>query len=395
MSAKTPFLLPPLARKVLEVITKCGGRPLLVGGCVRDNYLGLKAKDIDIEVHGPVTSDALVQALSKHGFSVDTVGASFGVIKVGPDIDISFPRRDSLTGTGHTGFTVQVDQTMTVEEALSRRDFTINSMAYDPATDELIDPFGGRADMEARILRHTSPAFAEDPLRVLRAVQFAARFRMSLHPDTAVLCRGLVPRLVTEISVERFWGEWEKILSKGRSMKALAVALSRVGLSEAFGIYLPDGERADRIIKITSRGDVQERSVMILGSLFRDRPKDLEAFLIAVKAPGWLAKRTREIIVPFDGPVTPARARHKARQLAKVGIWMREYLSVWEADQETWDVTKPVCLGVKAPLLTGDMLIEQGHTPGPLFSVVLRKALWAQDEFGWTQTAEALAWLRT
>lgn len=133
-------MLTPDAERAVEVITALGGRPLLVGGCVRDRLLGIESKDIDIEVHGPVSPEALIEALSAEG-RVDAVGMSFGVIKFGRDVDISFPRRDSKTSSGHTGFTIEVDQTMTVLEALSRRDFTINSMAMDPLTDELIDPF--------------------------------------------------------------------------------------------------------------------------------------------------------------------------------------------------------------------------------------------------------------
>ena len=94
-------------------------------------------------------------------------------------------------------------------EAAARRDFTINAIAYDPFTGALIDPHGGQADLKARVLRHTSAAFGEDPLRVLRAVQLAARFDLTLAPETAALCRSIADSFA-ELPVERVWAEWEK-----------------------------------------------------------------------------------------------------------------------------------------------------------------------------------------
>src|SRR5690606_25094854 len=106
---------------------------------------------------------------------VDTVGESFTVFKVA-GLDVSLPRRESKTGRGHRAFRVEGDPHLSLADAARRRDFTINAMSRDPLTGELVDPFGGAADLEAGILRMVDPrTFAEDSLRVLRAVQFAAR----------------------------------------------------------------------------------------------------------------------------------------------------------------------------------------------------------------------------
>ncbi len=201
------------------------GRPRLVGGGVRDWLLGLEPKDFDVEVAG-VDFETLQRALASFG-STDVVGRSFGVLKVrnrrGTEYDFSLPRRESKTGAGHRGFAVEPDPTLSDAEAAARRDFTINAIALDPFTGELVDPHGGRRDLDARVLRHTSAAFSEDPLRVLRAMQLAARFQLTLAPETAALCRSIAGTFA-ELPVERVWHEWEKWATKStQPSRGLAV----------------------------------------------------------------------------------------------------------------------------------------------------------------------------
>lgn len=178
--------IPGELRAMLDAVRRVG-RPRLVGGGVRDWLLGLTSEDFDIEVGG-IDFEKLQRALAPFG-ATDVVGRSFGVIKVrgatsGVVYDFSLPRRESKTGAGHRGFAVAPDPLLSDAEAAARRDFTINAIAYDPFSGEVIDPHGGRADLQAKLLRHTSAAFVEDPLRVLRAFQFAARFDLTLAPET-------------------------------------------------------------------------------------------------------------------------------------------------------------------------------------------------------------------
>lgn len=203
------FSGPPFLGELLEAL-RAVGRPLLVGGCVRDHLVGLPSKDYDIEVYG-ASAAAVSGTLAEFG-DTDPVGKSFGVIKFrrdGVDFDISLPRLDRKTGSGHRGFDVGTDPTLPPEKALARRDFTINSIALDPFADEWIDPFGGRDDLAGRILRHTSDAFPEDPLRVLRGFQFAGRLDMQIAPETARVCAS-ISNTFSELPVERVWGEWAK-----------------------------------------------------------------------------------------------------------------------------------------------------------------------------------------
>jgi tRNA nucleotidyltransferase (CCA-adding enzyme) len=205
------MILPADLRAMLDAVRRFG-RPRLVGGGVRDWLIGLEAKDYDIEVAG-VDFETLHRALAPFG-ATDVVGRSFGVIKVrsaatGAEYDFSLPRRESKTGAGHRGFAVEPDPTLSDAEAAARRDFTLNSIAWDPFTGETIDPHHGQADLKAQVLRHTSAAFVEDPLRVLRAFQLAARFDFTLAPETAALCRSIVDTY-SELPVERVWSECEK-----------------------------------------------------------------------------------------------------------------------------------------------------------------------------------------
>jgi tRNA nucleotidyltransferase (CCA-adding enzyme) len=217
--------LPPDLRTLLEAVRRVG-RPRLVGGGVRDWLLGLSPKDFDLEVAG-VDFETLHRALAPFG-ATDVVGRSFGVIKVrsaaGGEYDFSLPRRESKTGAGHRGFAVAPDAALSDAEAAARRDFTVNAIAYDPFSDTIIDPHGGQADLRARVLRHTSAAFTEDPLRVLRAFQLAARFDFSLAPETAALCRSIADTFA-ELPVERVWSEWDKWAMKsikpGRGLAVL------------------------------------------------------------------------------------------------------------------------------------------------------------------------------
>ena len=171
-----------IAEKIAGYVDEAGGRTYYVGGFVRDRLLGIENKDVDIEVHG-IEPDRLFAILEKTGEPV-TFGKSFGVYALrGETIDIAMPRRERAIGCGHRDFDVEVDPLIGTEAAARRRDFTVNSIMEDVLTGEIIDHFGGRQDIEAGIIRHIDPeTFVEDPLRVLRAAQFAARFEFDVAP---------------------------------------------------------------------------------------------------------------------------------------------------------------------------------------------------------------------
>ncbi|MCK6520799.1 hypothetical protein L6R49_05080 [Myxococcota bacterium] len=204
--------LPDVVRLALAV-RKAGGRALLVGGWVRDRALGIESKDLDVEVHG-LDETRLAELLRRMG-RVNVVGRSFGVYKLtvgAHTLDVSLPRRDSKVGPGHRGIEIAGDPFMGVLEAARRRDLTVNAMLYDPLTGETLDPHGGLIDLQARRLREVDPTtFLEDPLRALRAVQFAARFGFTMTESLRALCR-VAPLM--ELPAERVRWELEKLLLK-------------------------------------------------------------------------------------------------------------------------------------------------------------------------------------
>jgi tRNA nucleotidyltransferase (CCA-adding enzyme) len=206
--------LPPELLRILSETPELA-QSYLVGGSVRDWLLGIDVKDYDIEVFG-LGYEQLVSVLSRCG-KPDLVGRSFGVIKLRVSaehtFDFSIPRRDSKIGIGHKGFAIEFDPSLTPKEASARRDFTINSLMYDPRRKAMLDFFGGESDLRNGILRHTSAAFPEDPLRVLRGMQFAARFKLTPAAETVALCRS-IKHTHAELASERIREEWFKWAEK-------------------------------------------------------------------------------------------------------------------------------------------------------------------------------------
>lgn len=199
---------------IFESARELGGRAYFVGGCVRDALFGATPKDFDIEVYG--LSPRILEEMLARKFRVEKVGKSFGVwILKGYDIDVSIPRRERKTGEGHRAFDIECDPNLSAEEASARRDFTINAVLYDPLDGKIVDPYGGESDLRRGVLRHTSDRFSEDPLRVLRAMQFSARFSMEVAPETVELC-SKIP--FENLPIERVFGEWKKLILKGRKI---------------------------------------------------------------------------------------------------------------------------------------------------------------------------------
>ena len=197
------------ATEIARVVRDHRGRALVVGGFVRDQLLGRDSRELDMEVFG-IAGERLPELLGRFG-RVEPVGQAFPVYKLG-SIDVALPRRESKTGRGHKGFTVSGDPFMSVEEAARRRDFTVNAISWDPLTGEYVDPVGGRDDLRRRLLRVVDRrTFADDSLRVLRALQFAGRYELMPDEETKELCRRIS---LDDLPAERVWGEFEKLLLK-------------------------------------------------------------------------------------------------------------------------------------------------------------------------------------
>lgn len=212
MTLRSPVAVPKLVVKIIDRLIGGGAKDvLIVGGFVRDVLLGIQSKDVDLEVYG--LSYAEVERILAPHFRVNLVGQSFGVIKVENTVDVALPRRESKNGIGHKGFSVDARCDIEPAEAFSRRDFTINAIGM-RLNGEFYDPFDGIGDLRRKLLRATSPAFKDDPLRVLRGMQFASRFGFSMDAQTVEFCKDVYDEYPT-LSQERVYMEWEKWALKG------------------------------------------------------------------------------------------------------------------------------------------------------------------------------------
>jgi len=283
--------LPEPLLAALAALRSAGGKPRLVGGSVRDWLLGLEPKDFDVEVFG-LDYEAMGRALAEFG-PTDVVGRSFGVLKTriaGCEYDFSLPRRESKTGSGHRGFIIAPDPILSESEAAARRDFTVNAIAYDPLEDRILDFHHGVEDLRRKVLRHTSPAFSEDPLRVLRAFQLAARFEFTLADETIALCQA-ISDTYAELPAERIWGEWDKWAVKSAKPSLGLTVLKQTGWLRHFpeiaaldglpqepewhpegDVFVHTGHCLDALVTLDTwlQGDPRTRRILSLAVLAHD-----------------------------------------------------------------------------------------------------------------------------
>jgi tRNA nucleotidyltransferase (CCA-adding enzyme) len=453
--------LPADLRAMLDA-TRRVGRPRLVGGGVRDWLLGLAPKDFDVEVGG-VDFETLQRTLAPFG-ATDIVGRSFGVIKVrsrttGEEYDFSLPRRESKTGAGHRGFTVAPDPALSDAEAAARRDFTVNAIALDPFTGEIIDPHGGRRDLAARVLRHTSAAFSEDPLRVLRGMQLAARFDFSLAPETAALCLSIAGTF-SELPVERVWHEWEKWAQKSiKPSRGLAVLEESGWLKHFPEIAIlrgtpqepewhPEGDVWVHTLQVIDQARTRvddlprpERLAIMLGAVCHDFGKPATTAFIDGRirsidheeqgvAPA-SAFLDRLNIHSLDGYDVRRQVLGMVAQHLKPGMWFKTRDEVgdgafrrlaqkvdlqllarlaksdclgrepgqFNCDAMDWFLERARTLGVEhrapEPLLMGRHLIELGVRPGPRMGEILKTVYEQQLDGAVRSLDEALQVART
>jgi tRNA nucleotidyltransferase (CCA-adding enzyme) len=399
-----------------------------VGGCVRDSIIGVESKDIDVEVFD-ISIDELVDILTPHG-KVSTVGKSFGVVKLttpdGQDFDFSLPRRDSKCGVGHKGFKVVPDSTLTIEEAAARRDFTMNAMSIDVHTGKLVDPFGGESDFKAGILRHTSPAFAEDPLRVLRGFQFCGKFNLSAAPETINFCKQLKDEFHT-LPKERVWVEWEKWATKSTKPSAGLRFLKECGWLDHFPEvsalieceqnpeWHPEGDVFEHTCQVIDAAAGKGLTV-VMAALCHDLGKPettftddsgtirspghcqsgvpvSEKFLNRIGAPKALIKKILPLVAEHLVHLQPPTKKTVRRLIVRLGdATVSELIELITADhagrgsasgQCPPAAEKIKCLADEIgnevqPIVMGRHLIDRGLKPGPHFKELLSRAFEAQ-----------------
>lgn len=421
-SLKGEVFEPPIPKRLLKIaheIRAAGGRAFLVGGFVRDCLLGqADSRDYDVEVYG-VTQDVLAEILSKFG-RVNAVGKAFGVFHLatcGLSLDFSFPRTESKIGAGHRGFLVETHTDLSFKEAAYRRDFTVNAMGMELPDLELCDPYGGRSDLEQGILRHVGPAFAEDPLRVLRGVQFAARFSLRLAPETAELCSTLP---LSELSRERILEEFKKwLLKPGRPSLGLKAFLE-IGLEKTFPEVKPLegpggasfgllGEFLDRVHK-NSEGlaDLEREILMFSALLFGATGEESAAFLERITNEAQILQGVPRLVQNAlkISPVAelPAASCLRRLSLSLGGLSLHVALLAADPrfDQKPLSAfvavlkAKALDLGVydcaPKPFLTGKFLLGHGIGQGPEVGKIIRESFELQLDGALKSVQDAEAW---
>ena len=232
------FEYPNELEKIFDKLNSFNLKVIIVGGYIRDFFLGRKSKDIDIEVFGLSKIDSLIDMLQEFG-EVNLVGKSFGVCKLHYkelDLDFSMPRVDNKTSSGHRGFQVTTKKELHFSQASSRRDFTINSMGYDTYNKNILDPFNGLDDLRNKKLKFVNKkSFVEDPLRVLRAMGMVARFELSVQRDTLRLCHQMVAQnLLDQLPKERIYEEFKKLFLKAKRPSLGFYFLKDIGATHFF-----------------------------------------------------------------------------------------------------------------------------------------------------------------
>lgn len=418
--------LPGRLLKIAGEIREAGGRAYLVGGWVRDAMLGGNCRDYDIEVYD-MEQDALVAILSKYG-RCNLVGKAFGVIHLamkGLSLDFSFPRTESKVGYGHRGFVVHTDAKLTFREAALRRDFTINAMGMELPDLTLCDPYNGVEDLKAGLLRHVGPAFAEDSLRILRGVQFASRFKLSLAPETVEMCRTLS---LDDLSIERLFEEFKKwLLKPGKPSLGLKAFLD-IKLDEYFPEIRPLaaagsaaanpasdvswdalGELLDNLSAVEGLND-EERMVLMFAGLLAGNPNDVLKFLARITNEIKLVRGVPLLLAnvfkyePQATLPTDAEIRRLSVELSGLRLYIAFLQSnpMYPAEaRQTYAASfkqRATELGVyeKAPAayLTGKMLMDLGVKPGKEMGELIKKSFELQLD-GEIQDADAaISWAR-
>jgi len=428
--------LPLPALRLAEAIIAAGGQAVLVGGAVRDHLLGLPPKDIDIEAYG--LSVEVLQAALERAAKIHAVGKSFGVLKAriaGMDIDVSLPRREKKVGQGHRGFAIDYDPFMPYAEAASRRDFTINAIGVDFGGGEILDPWGGRRDLEAGLIRHVSDAFDEDPLRVLRACQFSARFGFAIAPETLQKCRSLQGELAT-LSTERIWEEFKKLLLKSPKPSLGILGLDATGALVLFpelaalrgtqpagDAWIQNNRVLDACAALCREDKWEEKDALplLLASLCQalGKPGDetpAKCLLGRIGCPPSLAERVLPLVLEHDEPgrlwsqncIEPVADGVIRRLALRVPIHAVCRLALADFRGRTaadaagpcvavdWLLARAAALGVleqaPKPLLQGRDAQALGVKPGPAMGALLKAAFEAQLDGEFGDLPGAVAW---
>lgn len=373
--------LPPILHTIATALRPA--RLVVVGGFVRDYYLGYASKDYDIEVYNIASIEALKEALLPFG-KVNAVGKVFGVLKFvheGDEYDFSLPRQENKIGTGHRGFEVVCDAHLDFKEASRRRDFTINAMGFDIQTQRLLDPYNALSDLKRGTLRVVDKeTFIEDALRLYRGVGFCARFGFKMEPKTQALCQQIAKQgMLNELSKERIFEEFNKILLKSAKPSIAFKLLNALGVEFR---------------------ELANANFLLLDAI-APKTNNLKILYAAIDTPHIAQFLSRLSNSPkfIDEVATLSHfAQSSERNLKYLStrVKLKELFVLWQDDGTLEAQAKREDIFDKPlqPLLQGRDLIALGLTPSPAFKTLLDRLYQAQIDDTIASKEEALAYLK-
>ena len=411
---------PKILDKIFDKLVSNGFVSIIIGGYIRDFLLKKESKDIDIEVYGIDSYNQLEALLQEFG-NVCTVGKSFGVCKLlldDLDLDFTLPRIDNHIASGHKGFEVCLDPHLDFVRATSRRDFTINAIGFDVQKKKILDPFKGREDLKNKILREVdAKTFSEDPLRVMRALQFAARFELNLHPSLFTLCQDMIQKkMLDDLAQERIFEELKKLLLQSKHPSRGFILLKDLGGFFYFDTFLLLCEKEymqmlqtlDRLakIKVTS----QERKLILFLALLvkplHPKPQARE-FLEKLTSQKSILVGVLQLLeyqhLLFDIKELSDAAVYKIATKIEIRTFVTFHQATLPLDSKEYQLlfaftqrAKELGVYTKAlePLVLGRDLIALNITPSKEYKKILQETYTAQMQGDFHSKEEAIVWLK-
>ena len=385
------FDFPNNIQKIFEKLNSVGAKAIIVGGCVRDKLLGKNdIKDFDIEVYHIESYKKLTTVLKEFG-DVNFVGKSFGVLKLRTkeaEFDFSLPRKENKISKGHKGFKIKTDPSLTFKEASKRRDFTINAIGYDVIEKKLLDYYQGLEHLDKKILKHIDKnSFVDDPLRILRGVVFASRFKLNIDKELEkLLIRMIKEKLLLELPKERVYEELKKLFLKS-DKPSIAFKLLKKYKEEFFfkELFKLDKEHLKHILNsIDNLANSNIKDLSLYFAVMSFYISDYENFIKKFTEEKKLLKEVENLLKNYnyilelksDFSDFDIKLLSTKTNISKTILFLKAlYPDKNEFLDKVYDKAKKldVLTSPPKPLINGDDLIKAGLKPSKEFKKILQK----------------------
>ena len=404
---------PNFLNKIFDKLNNNGAKVIIIGGFIRDSLLNIRSDDIDIEVYNISSFKKLENILKEFG-SVNSVGKSFGVCKLKVEnffLDFTLPRTDSKIASGHSGFDIKIEKNIDFIDAARRRDFSMNAIGYDVSTKTILDPFNGVNDLKDKVLKMVdAKTFIEDPLRVLRAIQFCSRFDLEMDKELYLLCQRMVEEnSLNELAKERIYEEIKKNLLKSKKPSLGFELLKKLGALKYFS-HLEFKQEEDWLISMQAIDNIASlniankkliESLMLAAICYKFNASEIESFVFTLSNDKSLLnsiitlENNLKIVKNFNSKDISNYVIYKLATRVNIEELCILLNSMNVSTNDIYLKAKKLnVLNKKMPaFLRGRDLIEAGLKPSPNFSIILDTAYEAQIHNEFSTYEEATKWL--